>query len=220
MHRSGCVISHLFVACVVLITDPALATTGDQATNSEAEAIRVELGNARQLLERAGEKSSMAASLVAKLVGTLKKHRVQAMLPVIAGTGCDKLDSDERAEGASSFSHASASKPPVTMGGDSLSGSGGTTNPGTGYPPTTAEENKHNGTAQQPMSHVTPMLGLSSTDGRCDDSWGYSDGLGSPYDPHSLDGLEWTELLVPTFTGSDGWGPLFTDLDAAFAASL
>ncbi|KAK1756782.1 hypothetical protein QBC47DRAFT_169427 [Echria macrotheca] len=73
LHRTGTIITHLFVACIILVTDP-----GSQAP-AEAEEIRLELARARFVLGRAGERSHMAASLVKKLVGVLEKHRVQAV---------------------------------------------------------------------------------------------------------------------------------------------
>ncbi|KAK0649240.1 hypothetical protein B0T16DRAFT_127478 [Cercophora newfieldiana] len=73
---SGCVISHLFIACVVLVTHPGFATSrnGDESTpDPEAEAIGAELSNARQLLERAAKVSLVAGNLVRKLVDVLKR---------------------------------------------------------------------------------------------------------------------------------------------------
>lgn len=82
-YRSGLVINHLFMACTVLATDPALrenAGTGD-GTHADAgtERRRAALANACRLLEKAGEKSGMAASMVRRLVGVLRKHRVHGV---------------------------------------------------------------------------------------------------------------------------------------------
>lgn len=82
-HRSGLIINHLFMACTVLATDPALrenAGTGE-STHADAgtERRRAALANACRLLEKAGEKSSMAAAMVRRLVGVLRKHRVHGV---------------------------------------------------------------------------------------------------------------------------------------------
>ncbi|KAK0611348.1 hypothetical protein B0T14DRAFT_571248 [Immersiella caudata] len=94
---SGCVISHLFIACVVLATHPALTSQNslnDQAQDPEAEDIRSELNDARRLLERAAEVSSVAGNLVRKLVGVLKRHRV---LPTVAASTAAETLVGERA---------------------------------------------------------------------------------------------------------------------------
>lgn len=82
-YRSGLIINHLFMACAVLATDPALrenAGTGE-STRADAgtERRRSALANACRLLEKAGEKSDMAAAMVRRLVGVLKKHRVHGV---------------------------------------------------------------------------------------------------------------------------------------------
>lgn len=82
-YRSGLIINHLFIACTVLATDPALrenAVTED-STRSDAgtERRRSALANACRLLEKAGEKSGMAAAMVRRLIGVLRKHRVHGV---------------------------------------------------------------------------------------------------------------------------------------------
>lgn len=82
-YRSGLVINHLFMACAVLATDPALRdnTGSGESTHADAgtERRRSALANACRLLEKAGEKSSMAAAMVRRLVGVLRKHRVHGV---------------------------------------------------------------------------------------------------------------------------------------------
>lgn len=75
---SGCVISHLFIACVVLVTHPAFTGGDDDTSDSEVEGIRAELAGARRLLERAAGVSSVTENLVRKLVDVLKQRGVVA----------------------------------------------------------------------------------------------------------------------------------------------
>lgn len=82
-HRSGLIINHLFMACTILATDPALRENAgtEESTHADAgtERRRAALANACRLLEKAGEKSSMAAAMVRRLVGVLRKHRVHGV---------------------------------------------------------------------------------------------------------------------------------------------
>ncbi|KAG6353761.1 hypothetical protein INS49_005239 [Diaporthe citri] len=82
-YRSGLIINHLFMACTVLATDPALRENAGAATSTHADAgterRRAALANACRLLEKAGEKSGMAAAMVRRLVGVLRKHRVHGV---------------------------------------------------------------------------------------------------------------------------------------------
>jgi hypothetical protein len=77
-HRSSTVISHLFIACAVLATDPSLSA-GTAKSNSETEQRRAVLANACRLLEKAGEECAMAASLVRSLISVLKRHHVHGV---------------------------------------------------------------------------------------------------------------------------------------------
>lgn len=83
LYRSGLIINHLFMACTVLATDPALrenAGAGESAgADAGTERRRAALANACRLLEKAGEKSGMAAAMVRRLVGVLRKHRVHGV---------------------------------------------------------------------------------------------------------------------------------------------
>ncbi|KKY36954.1 hypothetical protein UCDDA912_g03048 [Diaporthe ampelina] len=83
LYRSGLIINHLFMACTVLATDPALrenAGTGESTyADAGTERRRAALANACRLLEKAGEKSGMAAAMVRRLVGVLRKHRVHGV---------------------------------------------------------------------------------------------------------------------------------------------
>ncbi|KAK3313632.1 hypothetical protein B0H66DRAFT_566662 [Apodospora peruviana] len=75
VHRSGVIILHLFMACVILATDPTfLAGGGDKM---DAEARRAELANACHLLQIAGERSAMALSLMENLLAVLQRHKVR-----------------------------------------------------------------------------------------------------------------------------------------------
>lgn len=82
-YRSGLVINHLFMACTVLATDPALRENAGAGTTTHADAgterRRAALANACRLLEKAGGKSGMAAAMVRRLVGVLRKHRVHGV---------------------------------------------------------------------------------------------------------------------------------------------
>lgn len=82
-YRSGLIINHLFMACTVLATDPALrenaGTGGSTHADAGTERRRAALANACRLLEKAGEKSGMAAAMVRRLVGVLRKHRVHGV---------------------------------------------------------------------------------------------------------------------------------------------
>ncbi|KAK0702330.1 hypothetical protein B0H67DRAFT_394683 [Lasiosphaeris hirsuta] len=79
-HRIGTVMNHLFMACVVLVTDPALAVrNGSSQPDPEAETRRAELAAACRLLELVGEESAMAANLVQNLVRVLRRHRVHGV---------------------------------------------------------------------------------------------------------------------------------------------
>ncbi|KAK3356424.1 hypothetical protein B0T25DRAFT_474351 [Lasiosphaeria hispida] len=79
-HRIGTVMNHLFMACVVLVTDPALAIrNGSNQPDPEAETRRAELAAACRLLEQVGEESAMAANLVQNLVRVLRRYRVHGV---------------------------------------------------------------------------------------------------------------------------------------------
>lgn len=80
-YRGGLVINHLFMACAVLATDPALRGGGaeDSSPDAGTERRRAALANACRLLEKAGEKSAMAASMVQRLVSCLRRHRVHGV---------------------------------------------------------------------------------------------------------------------------------------------
>lgn len=82
-YRSGLIINHLFIACTVLATDPALrenaATEDSTRADAGTERRRSALANACRLLEKAGEKSDMAATMVRRLISVLRKHRVHGV---------------------------------------------------------------------------------------------------------------------------------------------
>lgn len=85
-YRGGLVINHLFVACAVLATDPALrggggggGPEGGPDADAGTERRRAALANACRLLEKTGEKSAMAASVVRRLVSVLRKHHVSVV---------------------------------------------------------------------------------------------------------------------------------------------
>jgi hypothetical protein len=89
MSRSATVINHLFLACVILATDPAFSSAdssnGSKSTDTDAMPNQCEnkrrkaLINACHVLENAAEESSIAASLLRSFVGILKKHRVHGI---------------------------------------------------------------------------------------------------------------------------------------------
>ncbi|KAK3390688.1 hypothetical protein B0H63DRAFT_519900 [Podospora didyma] len=73
-HRSGTVICHLFMACVVLITDPDMRHKKD---TPEVQQQRIALQEAQHLLGLAEKECSVAAGLVKKLLAILNKHRTK-----------------------------------------------------------------------------------------------------------------------------------------------
>lgn len=87
-YRGGLVINHLFMACAVLATDPALRGGGSEGrpdADAGTERRRAALANACRLLEKTGEKSAMAASMVRRLVTVLRKHHVHVVEAGIHG---------------------------------------------------------------------------------------------------------------------------------------
>ncbi|ROV95207.1 hypothetical protein VMCG_08564 [Cytospora schulzeri] len=81
-YRGGLLINHLFMACTVLATDPALRGDGPEGspnTDAGTERRRAALANACRLLEKTGEKSAMAAGMVRSLVSVLRKHHVHVV---------------------------------------------------------------------------------------------------------------------------------------------
>ncbi len=79
-HRSGTVINHLFMACAVLATDPALGARADARPHDlETETRRGALADACRLLERAGEGSPIAASVMSRLVAVFRLHSVHGV---------------------------------------------------------------------------------------------------------------------------------------------
>lgn len=79
-YRGGLVINHLFVACAVLATDPALRGDGSESSpDAGTERRRAALANACRLLDKTGEKRVMAANMVRRLVTVLRKHRVHVV---------------------------------------------------------------------------------------------------------------------------------------------
>jgi hypothetical protein len=71
--QSDIVIYHFFQACIALAGDPCLAAAD---RNAAAEARRQTLLKASKTLERVGRQSILAAGLVSKLVGVLRRRRV------------------------------------------------------------------------------------------------------------------------------------------------
>ncbi|KAK4442592.1 hypothetical protein QBC34DRAFT_479943 [Podospora aff. communis PSN243] len=117
---SGCVISHLFIACVVLVTHPALESEGalsNRPHDPEAEDIRSELNDARRLLERAAEVSSVAGNLVRKLVEVLKRYRVLSVAPAEVSVGEKGADITTPASTTGSYY---ISETTATVVGDSI----------------------------------------------------------------------------------------------------
>lgn len=115
-YRSGLIINHLFMACTVLATDPALrenaGTGGSTHADTGTERRRAALANACRLLEKAGEKSGMAASMVRRLVGVLRKHRVHG----VESGGRSLRTDDVSASGTpAKMNQSSAQKLPQTL---------------------------------------------------------------------------------------------------------
>ncbi|KAH8910386.1 hypothetical protein BR93DRAFT_266929 [Coniochaeta sp. PMI_546] len=208
IHRSGCVISHMFMACVVLATDPTLASSnGDGLLSSDVDTIRLELENARRLLETVGEKSPMAASLVQTLIGVLKKHNVHATTPTKEGKPEVQYGSKGPVVNALSdlvTAHAVLSE-------------SSNTNP---YPDHTAAS-IGKGLAEQQRSsqfYTNPQHVDNSTQGIIDAGWVVNGD--TVYNTQSIDGMGWLDFTNAGYTEVDSWGELFADLDAAFPASM
>lgn len=204
-HRNGCVICHMFMACVILATDPK--TAPGQEPDPEAEAIRLELANARRLLERVGETSPIAAGLVGRLVGILKRHCVQA-----AGD-----HRPPRRENAPEAATASSTADGTIYGAPSgtralgipLYAAGGTA------------VDPIKGVAEQQLQHPSPYL-LNPQQAELPQaaSWDIDGGAGD-FSSQVLDGIEWAALMGGAgSTGADSWGQLFADLDAAFPTPM
>lgn len=102
-YRGGLAINHLFAACAILATDPALRAGGAQGfpgADAGTERRRAALANACRLLEKAGEKSAMAAGMVRRLVSVLRKHRVHGVATGFhetLGSGASAIPNQESA---------------------------------------------------------------------------------------------------------------------------
>ncbi|KAB5530273.1 hypothetical protein GE09DRAFT_386008 [Coniochaeta sp. 2T2.1] len=204
MHRSGCVISHLFMACVVLATDTKLIhTNGDDVFNWEVEAIRIELSDARLVLERVAEKSNMASSLVSKLIGVLKRHSGHT----VVASSMKKQPEEARYAG----------------GMTTPSGTDTTTSQGTASANSTLTPNIEavapDWTEKQP-SGCDPADPVDGPEGNSTE-FGWDSATNTDYyNNPALDGIEWAALMGNGFTDADSWGQLFADLDTAFPASM
>ncbi|KAB5581140.1 hypothetical protein GE09DRAFT_463982 [Coniochaeta sp. 2T2.1] len=204
MHRSGCVISHLFMACVVLATDTKLIhPSGDDVFNWEVEAIRIELSDARRVLERVAEKSNMASSLVSKLIGVLKRHSGHTVV-----TSSTKKQPEE---------------PPYPGEMTTPSGTDSTTTQGTlSVNSATApyiEASAAGWAEKQPLGRelAHPVNGQEVN--LTEFGWNSTSNT-EYYGTSALDGIEWSALMGNGFTDADSWGQLFADLDTAFPASM
>ncbi|KAK4208234.1 hypothetical protein QBC37DRAFT_379277 [Rhypophila decipiens] len=76
VHRSGLILMHLFMACVILATDPTLSPSDPDQTN-DVSARRRELAQGCFLLKMAGERSSMASGLMETLTMILNRHKLR-----------------------------------------------------------------------------------------------------------------------------------------------
>ncbi|KAM7192108.1 hypothetical protein V8F33_008533 [Rhypophila sp. PSN 637] len=76
VHRSGLILMHLFMACVILATDPTLSPNNPDQT-SDVLARRRELAQGCSLLKMAGERSSMASGLMKTLTIMLNRHKLR-----------------------------------------------------------------------------------------------------------------------------------------------
>lgn len=203
MHRSGCVISHMFMACVIVATDPKLAP--GKVFESEAEAIRRELADALHLLERAGEKSPIAATLVGKLVGVVKRDRVH---------GAAEEHHSPEAQRASEVTASSSVLGGMVQGVISGARDSNTTS----YAGGTALEPQKGGTEQQSSCFPNPHPVSQAAAG--DVRWSVDGGAGD-FNPQMLDGIEWAGLMGAGSTENpDSWCQLFADLEAAFPGNM
>ena len=72
VHRNGLISMHLFMASVILATDPTLSSI-----SPDAEVRRTELAQACYILKQAGETSTMASGLVRSLMIVLNRHKLR-----------------------------------------------------------------------------------------------------------------------------------------------
>ncbi|KAA8647846.1 hypothetical protein EYZ11_003618 [Aspergillus tanneri] len=108
---SAVVIRHLFQACTVMAADPSLAGT-KPSRHPDVECRRRELAESSRLLERVSEQSPMAADLVGKLIGVLKRYSVQSV-HVSDQDGGRLAASTTAIATADAISKGSASRPTV-----------------------------------------------------------------------------------------------------------
>ncbi len=185
-HRSGTIINHLFMACVVLATDPALGTQARAAADGNAaagwppdpnaETRRRALAEACRLLERAAEGSPIAASVVGRLVSVFRHHSVHG---VNVGQGA-------QAETATGTTTAPQAVLPLPL------------------PP------HHPAMTSSETAVAPPAMAFATADG---DPFSFSDGGGilAGFSAFEINGL-WDDFMCATPAG-DSWGPLFADLD-------
>ncbi|KAK3374495.1 hypothetical protein B0T24DRAFT_297406 [Lasiosphaeria ovina] len=221
---SGCIISHLFATCVLLIAHPALAphggdagNAGDSEVSEEAEAIRTELADARRLLEKVAEVSSVAGNLVRKLIGVLGRHR--ALAEEAAGISTHGPGPTTKRVYASETS--TTNRDLVNQGSDYFATAASDSALALPTPPATSFEKPQQASwngQQRVRTHSS--FGLPEFSGSWDSTGSFgSESHSQPPPLGLLEDIEWTDLMMSTSSlavGVEGWNQLFADLDAAF----
>ncbi|KAM7194426.1 hypothetical protein V8F20_007952 [Naviculisporaceae sp. PSN 640] len=76
VHRCGLILMHLFMACVILATDPTLSPNNPNPAPDTAER-RKELSEGCYVLKMAGQRSSLASGLMETLTVVLNRHKLR-----------------------------------------------------------------------------------------------------------------------------------------------
>lgn len=76
VHRCGLILMHLFMACVILATDPTLSPNNPDPTSDVADR-RKELSEGCYVLKMAGKRSSLASGLMESLTVVLNRHKLR-----------------------------------------------------------------------------------------------------------------------------------------------
>jgi len=202
-HRSGTVISHMFMACVVIATDPSLrGENGSIMTQDpEAEECRVILEDGCRLLEKMSGQSELVAELLKRLVGVLGRHGVESTKQQHLQRQAEAMEGNDQPGGAQMY--GSTNDPRIAAATDLISLRQDVAPVGQWQGlPQLAPDPPASGDASQYMSAALPVMA-----GAQGPVYGGFDGLGI-----DLTGL-WDDVLNGV-RATDGWSGLFADLDS------